>query len=56
MTAAAEGFLINDLEPPAFTCEPRLMALKQDIQSQILGDREGGVMMSGSGKLHVSLT
>lgn len=53
--AAAEGFLINDLEPPAFACEPRLMALKRDIAKHLLEGAEGGVMMSGSGDLQCIL-
>ena len=49
--AATQGYLINDLEPPAFVCEPKLMALKQDIAQYLLEGGEGGVMMSGSGEL-----
>lgn len=42
-----DGCLINDLEPPAFACQPSLEQLKASIKN--LGHAIGGVMMSGSG-------
>ena len=44
--SASKGGLVNDLEPPAFQCEPALLSLKSAI-----ADCKGavGVMMSGSG-------
>lgn len=49
LSAASSGLLVNDLEPPAFVCAPRLLHIKKDIAEQLLGSEEGGVMMSGSG-------
>ena len=49
LVAAHEGRLVNDLEPPAFTCNPNLKALKDTIAHQ-LGEQAMGVMMSGSGR------
>jgi len=42
---------VNDLEPPAFACEPLLLRLKDAvaIASKSMGEELGGVMMSGSG-------
>jgi 4-diphosphocytidyl-2-C-methyl-D-erythritol kinase len=48
LLAAAEGRLVNDLEPPAFTCNPALKSLRDAIAVE-LGDHAMGVMMSGSG-------
>jgi 4-diphosphocytidyl-2C-methyl-D-erythritol kinase len=47
LTAAKRGFLINDLEAPAFICSPNLLKIKGDIQNA--GIPYKGVMMSGSG-------
>jgi 4-diphosphocytidyl-2C-methyl-D-erythritol kinase len=47
--ASCDNLLINDLEPPAFICEPLLKALKDDITTTLLAGSKGGVMMSGSG-------
>jgi 4-diphosphocytidyl-2C-methyl-D-erythritol kinase len=48
LQAAADGQLINDLEPPAFQCQPLLLNLKAEIERA--GDGIlSGVMMSGSG-------
>jgi 4-diphosphocytidyl-2C-methyl-D-erythritol kinase len=46
--SAADGRLLNDLELPAFECNPNLLALREKIASE-LGDLAMGVMMSGSG-------
>jgi 4-diphosphocytidyl-2C-methyl-D-erythritol kinase len=51
LVAAEEGRLINDLEPPAFQCEPKLKALREEIERQ-MGATASGVMMSGSGTIH----
>lgn len=48
LVSAAEGRLVNDLEPPAFECNPNLKALKDAIGHQLDEDAKG-VMMSGSG-------
>jgi len=48
LEGAQAGYLINDLEPPAFQCQPQLEKLKETIKS--LGkDSISGTMMSGSG-------
>ena len=47
--SAESGLLINDLEPPSFTCEPLLLEIKQYIQSYVTNGILSGVMMSGSG-------
>lgn len=48
LKAAENGFLLNDLEKPAFLCSPDLLALREKIASEMpLGT--SGVMMSGSG-------
>ncbi len=48
IAGAKAGYLINDLEPPAFQCQPQLEKLKETIKS--LGNGNiAGVMMSGSG-------
>ena len=47
--SAESGILINDLEPPSFTCEPLLLEIKQYIQSYVSKGILSGVMMSGSG-------
>ena len=52
--AAAKGGLVNDLEPPAFTCSPSLLALKRDIEA--CEAFKGVVMMSGSGTSIYALT
>lgn len=52
--AAAQGGLVNDLEPPAFLCSPTLLALKRDIES--CEAFKGAVMMSGSGTSIYALT
>ena len=48
LKAAQDGRLLNDLEPPAFKCEPVLADIKEDIRR--LNDGIAGVMMSGSGQ------
>jgi 4-diphosphocytidyl-2-C-methyl-D-erythritol kinase len=52
--AAAQGGLVNDLEPPAFRCSPTLRALRRDIEA--CGAFTGAVMMSGSGTSIYALT
>ena len=52
--AAEDGRLVNDLEPPAFKCQPNLLTLKSAIQS--LGSSIKGVMMSGSGTSVYAIT
>ena len=51
--AAKDGFLINDLQPPAFRLEPKLASLRNDIENHLfkqkMKEEGGGVMMSGSG-------
>ena len=47
LEAAGSGLLINDLEPPAFTCSPALRSLREEIATEM--DTASGVMMSGSG-------
>ena len=47
--SAESGLLINDLEPPSFTCEPLLLEIKQYIQSYVSSGILSGVTMSGSG-------
>ena len=47
LAAAKKGFLINDLEPPAFICEPKLAQIRDNIVDS--GISYDGVMMSGSG-------
>lgn len=45
---ASHGGLVNDLETPAFACEPLLSNIKNDVKA---ADRQlAGVMMSGSGR------
>ena len=44
--AAAEGRLVNDLEPPAYSVEPKLSQLKARLEQT---GAFAGVMMSGSG-------
>lgn len=44
--AAAEGRLVNDLEPPAYSVEPTLAQLKARLEQT---EAFAGVMMSGSG-------
>lgn len=48
LQAAEKKFLVNDLEKPAFICNPDLLALKEEIVTQ-MGPGASGVMMSGSG-------
>ena len=47
LSAAQAAFLVNDLEKPAFVCNPNLLSLKDKIVAEISG--ASGVMMSGSG-------
>lgn len=47
LRAAEALFLVNDLEKPAFVCNPDLLSLKDKIAAEIGG--ASGVMMSGSG-------
>lgn len=47
LKAAENGFLINDLEPPAFICSTTLQSLRNEITKQM--EHSSGVMMSGSG-------
>jgi 4-diphosphocytidyl-2C-methyl-D-erythritol kinase len=47
LTAAQAALLVNDLEKPAFFCNPDLLSLKTKIAEEIVG--ASGVMMSGSG-------
>jgi 4-diphosphocytidyl-2C-methyl-D-erythritol kinase len=49
LKAAEGGFLVNDLEDPAFECSPALLALKREISTQMGTEGASGVMMSGSG-------
>jgi 4-diphosphocytidyl-2C-methyl-D-erythritol kinase len=49
---AAHGGLVNDLESPAFSCEPLLANIKNDIKAA--DTQLAGVMMSGSGLNHIS--
>lgn len=44
--AASEGRLVNDLEPPAYSVEPKLAQLKARLEKT---SGFAGVMMSGSG-------
>ena len=53
LDAATEGGLVNDLEPPAFFCEPSLLRLKRAIEDC---SNVRGVMMSGSGTSVYALT
>jgi 4-diphosphocytidyl-2-C-methyl-D-erythritol kinase len=53
--AALEGKMINDLEAPAFSCLPDLLALKQEIEACTRSVGIAGVMMSGSGTSVYSL-
>jgi 4-diphosphocytidyl-2-C-methyl-D-erythritol kinase len=46
--AAQGGGLVNDLEAPAFECNPSLLNLKSAIKGA-LGPAAAGAMMSGSG-------
>lgn len=48
LQSATDGRLVNDLEKPAFTCNPYLESLKNDITKE-LNNIAVGVMMSGSG-------
>lgn len=48
LKAAENGFLVNDLEKPAFICSPDLLALREKISSA-MPSGTSGVMMSGSG-------
>mmetsp|Transcript_31732 Transcript_31732/g.53530 ORF Transcript_31732/g.53530 Transcript_31732/m.53530 type:complete len:376 (-) Transcript_31732:146-1273(-) len=52
LRAATDDQLINDLESPAFQCEPMLAALKEKISAN---SAVRGVMMSGSGTSIFSL-
>lgn len=49
VSAAQKGYLINDLESPAFKCEPLLQSIKKTIEASYPTDGLAGVMMSGSG-------
>lgn len=49
LEGSGSGYLINDLEAPAFECQPLLAALKAEIQKQ--AKAVTGVMMSGSGEM-----
>jgi 4-diphosphocytidyl-2C-methyl-D-erythritol kinase len=48
LQAAEKKFLVNDLEKPAFMCNPDLLALKEKVARQ-MDPGASGVMMSGSG-------
>ncbi len=67
LKASQENGMINDLEPPAYTCNHNLLKLKEYIQDTIDSDSSssisnnggngiGGTMMSGSGTSIYSLT
>lgn len=51
LQAAAEGRLVNDLEFPAFQCEPILADIKADICAE--SSEISGAMMSGSGTSYI---
>mmetsp|Transcript_7905 Transcript_7905/g.7952 ORF Transcript_7905/g.7952 Transcript_7905/m.7952 type:complete len:354 (+) Transcript_7905:98-1159(+) len=49
LNSAKNGLLINDLEAPAFVCNPALLSLKNEISAQMGAIGAAGAMMSGSG-------
>ena len=48
LIAAKNGYLFNDLQPPAFSLQPKLKSIRDEL-SKLNGCY--GAMMSGSGKL-----